>query len=110
MARWLRSLGHDTRSVYDENPGLADDEVLRWAEREERVLITNDKDFGELVFRDERSHAGVILLRIEDERSSNKKAVLGRLLLGHGEDISGSFVVVTEGSVRIAPSSGGARS
>jgi uncharacterized protein with PIN domain len=43
VARWLRTLGHDVRSVYDENPGLSDDEVLLWAEREERVLITNDK-------------------------------------------------------------------
>ena len=103
MARWLRTLGHDVRSVYDENPGLSDDEVLLWAEREARVLITNDKDFGELVFRDERSHAGVILLRIEDERPANKKAVLGKLLLGHGEDILRSFVVVTDGAVRITP-------
>ena len=44
MARWLRTLGHDVLSVYDENRGLPDDEVLRWAEREKRVLITNDKD------------------------------------------------------------------
>ena len=110
VARWLRSLGHDTRSVYDENPGLADDEVLRWAEREERVLITNDKDFGELVFRDEKSRAGVILLRIEDERPANKKAMLEKLLQGHGEDIPGSFVVVTEDAVRITRFSSGAGS
>jgi hypothetical protein len=75
VARWLRSLGHDTRSVYDE-----------------------------------KSHAGVILLRIEDERPANKKAVLEKLLQGHGEDIPGSFVVVTEDAVRITRFSSGARS
>jgi predicted nuclease of predicted toxin-antitoxin system len=107
VARWLRTLGHDVFSVYDENRGLPDDEVLRWAEREKRVLITNDKDFGELVFRDAKSHAGVVLLRIEDERPANKKAVLEKLLRGHGKDIPGSFVVVSEDTVRITRFSGG---
>ena len=106
MARWLRTLGYDVLSVYDENPGLPDDDVLRWAESEKRVLITNDKDFGELVFRDAKSHAGVVLLRIEDERPANKKAVLEKLLRGHGKDIPGSFVVVSEDTVRITRFSG----
>ena len=103
-------MGHDVRSIYDENPGLSDDDVLLWAERENRVLVTNDKDFGELVFRDQRSHAGVILLRLGDERPANKKAVLERLFLGYGDGIAGCFVVVTEDTVRITPSSGRAGS
>jgi len=107
VARWLRTLGHDVLSVYDESPGLPDDDVLRWAEREKRVLITNDKDFGELVFRDQKSHSGVVLLRIEDERPANKKAVLEELLRGHGKEIPGSFVVVSEDTVRITRFSGG---
>ena len=83
MARWLRILGHDVLSVYDENRGLPDDAVLRWAEREKRVLITNDKDFGEKVFRDKHPHHGVIFLRLEDERAASKIATLARLLEGY---------------------------
>jgi len=52
----------------------------------------------------------VVLLRIEDERPANKKAVLERLLLGHGKDIPGSFVVATDDAVRITRFSRGAGS
>ncbi len=67
----------------------------------DRILITNDKDFGEMVFRERRPHKGIILLRLEDERISNKIAVLGRLFEQHADELGGNFVVVTETTVRI---------
>lgn len=47
VAKWLSQTGHDVFSVYDEKPGISDDEIIRLAFSQERILITNDKDFGE---------------------------------------------------------------
>ena len=47
----LRNAGHDIRSVAEESPGLPDEQVAELCERDQRVLLTFDKDFGELVFR-----------------------------------------------------------
>jgi len=102
VASWLRDQKHDVFSVYDEARGLDDDEVIRRALEEERILITNDKDFGEKVYRDRRLHRGVILLRLEDERSASKIKVLSRLLHAYSDRIPGSFLVVTEQRVRFA--------
>ncbi|MFQ6115804.1 MAG: DUF5615 family PIN-like protein, partial [bacterium] len=51
-ARWLRQLQHDVLSIYEEARGLDDDGVLQKAVADDRILITNDKDFGELIFRE----------------------------------------------------------
>ena len=67
-------------------------------------MITNDKDFGEKVFKERRSHRGVIFSRLEDERSANKIAVLRRLLEEHAERLEDRFVVVTETQVRFSSS------
>ena len=80
VAKWLRSSHHDVFSVYDEDRGLDDESIIEKANRENYILITNDKDFGELVFHMRKAHKGVILLRLEDERAENKIAVLRRVL------------------------------
>ena len=54
-ARWLRDQGHDVFSVYDEARGTDDDTIIEKACNENRILITNDKDFGEKVFREKAS-------------------------------------------------------
>lgn len=101
VARWLRQLGHDVFSVYEEARGAEDAGVLDAAAAGNRIVITNDKDFGEMVFRDGRHHRGVILLRLEDENATNKIRILERLLAQYADEIAGNFVVATEASVRI---------
>jgi len=101
VARWLQNLQHDVVSVYDTDRGIDDQQVLQKAVSENRILITNDKDFGEIIIRRRKSHRGVILLRLEDERSANKIAVLTRLLEQHAEELPGAFVVVSDTGVRI---------
>ena len=66
------------------------------------ILITNDKDFGDKVYRDGRIHKGVILLRLDDERSLSKIQVISRLLKNYIDRLPDSFVVVTEMQVRFA--------
>jgi predicted nuclease of predicted toxin-antitoxin system len=61
LASHLTSLGHDATTVAGHyTPGLRDEEVLAIASGEHRILITSDRDFGELVFRLHHSHSGVI--------------------------------------------------
>ena len=89
-------------SVFDETPGSTDDQILDKACAENWVLITNDKDFGELVYREKLPHRGVVFMRLSDERSAVKIAVLSRLLLACADRLPDSFVVVTETHVRFS--------
>ena len=102
VAAWLKQEGHDVYSVYDQSPGAADDHLLALAYRDSWILITNDRDFGELIFREGRPHRGVIFLRLDDERAANKILVLGQLLTAYESQLPGQFVVVTETHVRFA--------
>ena len=98
----LKSQGHDVFSVYDEQRGMDDDDIIAKAFDEDWILITNDKDFGEKVYRLRRPHRGVVFLRLDDERSQNKIRILGLLLERYANRLSDEFVVVTEQRVRFA--------
>ncbi|MFZ3166145.1 MAG: DUF5615 family PIN-like protein [Candidatus Methanoperedens sp.] len=101
VAQWLRLQNHDVVSVFDEIRGADDRNVIQKAYEQNRILITNDKDFGELVFREKKPHKGVILLRLEDEQPANKIVVLQRLIEKYEKSLRGNFIVVTETTVRI---------
>ena len=65
LVTWLSERGHNARRIGRDYPhGLPDTEVLAIAHREGRILITDDRDFGELVFRHRQPHMGVIYLRL----------------------------------------------
>jgi predicted nuclease of predicted toxin-antitoxin system len=102
VAEWLRAQGHEVFSVFGEARGTEDDEVIRKAYDENWILITNDKDFGEKVYRERRPHRGVVFMRLEDERAVNKIEVLRRLLAGYAGRLDNQFVVVTDTKVRFA--------
>lgn len=102
VAEWLRGENHEVFSVFDEARGINDDEILAKAFAENWILITNDKDFGEMVFRERRNHRGVIFMRLDDERAANKIEVLRQLLENYREKLPEEFVVVTETKVRFA--------
>jgi predicted nuclease of predicted toxin-antitoxin system len=102
LAHWLQSHGHDVFSVYDEARGMDDDEIVQKAFAENRILVTNDKDFGEQVYRGQQPHKGIILLRLDDERAASKIEVMRRLLENYADRLAGCFVVVTETKVRFA--------
>src|SRR2546421_12591602 len=96
VAHWLEKEGHDVFSVYSQARGIDDDRVLEIAQIEERILITNDRGFGEKVFRERRPHDGVVFLRLSNEHAANKIRVLDRLLSQYSDLLPGRFVVVTE--------------
>ena len=96
----LRTLGHDVTSVVpDYTAGLADQEVLAIAVREQRVLIVTDKDFGELIFRQQLAHAGVILDRLGPADLATKISWLDRLLNQYPNPAN-QFLVITRRGVR----------
>lgn len=101
VVSFLRKQGHDVASITEISPGSSDASVLLKAEEEQRILVTSDTDFGELVYRVGQQHAGVILLRLDDERNGNKIRVLKKLLTQHADDLPEAFVVVTETTIRI---------
>jgi predicted nuclease of predicted toxin-antitoxin system len=100
VANWLKEEGHQVFSVYDQARGISDDAIINKAFDENWILITNDKDFGEKVHREKRPHKGIIFLRLQDERSTNKINVLQRLLSRYLQRIPYNFVVATETQVR----------
>ena len=72
VARWLRDHGHEVFSVYQEARGMDDDGLINKAFAEDWILVTNDKDFGEKVHREGYPHKGIVLLRLEDQRTTSK--------------------------------------
>lgn len=102
VAAWFKSQGHEALSVFDEARGASDASLLRRAIEEGWIVVTNDKGFGEYVHRDGTGHHGVILLRLSDERTANKIAVLTLLMDRHSDQLPGRFVVVSETRVRFS--------
>ena len=101
LARHLLSLGHDVTTVaHDHTQSVADPQVLSIAHRERRILITEDRDFGELVFRFGRAHAGVILFRFGSADLPTKIARLD-YVLAHDADRLDQFLVVGQRNVRV---------
>jgi predicted nuclease of predicted toxin-antitoxin system len=94
----LAALGHDVTSiVLDYGAGLPDPEVLAIARHEQRVLITDDLDFGELIFRTGMRHVGVILFRLGPAELSAKLAPLELLLTQYGHEMQHFFVIARRG-------------
>jgi predicted nuclease of predicted toxin-antitoxin system len=101
-AQWLRDQGHEVFSVFDEARGADDDAIIEKAFNENWILITNDKDFGEKVYREQRPHHGIVFLRLADDRAANKINVMRCLLESYADRLPDHFVVVTETRVRFA--------
>jgi predicted nuclease of predicted toxin-antitoxin system len=101
LVAWLTDRGHNAiRIGRDYAPGLADEEVLEIARRERRILITDDRDFGDLVFRHLTPHSGVIYLRLASFSFAFTTARLEYVLTNYADRLD-QFLVVTPASVRV---------
>lgn len=100
VAHWLHALGHEVYSVYEQSPGMSDQEILSKAINEDWVIITNDKDFGERVFRDHFAHHGIIFMRLQKESTKNKITVLEKVMNEFLNQLHDEFVVVSENQIR----------
>jgi predicted nuclease of predicted toxin-antitoxin system len=97
----LRSDGHDVVYIAELSPGTNDEVVLHLANTDERVLLTTDKDFGELVFRLRQSAFGILLVRLPGLPSLNKADAVSEVIGEHGGEMAGAFTVLSPGLVRI---------
>ena len=96
----IRSMGYEVVWIADLNPGMKDSELLAFAEEGKYILITNDKDFGELVFRQKKLTAGVVLLRIKGQDVRVKLDRVRKLLEDFRDKLERKFVVVSDSKVR----------
>ena len=87
----LRADGHDVLYVAEAAAGLSDADVIALASREIRLLLTEDKDFGDLVFRRERVIIGVVLMRINPENPALKATRLAAAIERYGETLFGRY-------------------
>jgi predicted nuclease of predicted toxin-antitoxin system len=101
VAEWLIARGFETISIYDTFRGIKDIDILKMALKTDSILITNDKDFGEMVFKENLNHNGIIFLRLSNERSRNKIEVLEKLFNTNLSELVNNFTVVTETTIRI---------
>ncbi len=101
LVPWLRAAGWDVSVVsFDYPAGIDDREILEIARREDRIVITNDADFGELIVRHGMPHAGVILLRLRSVSFGLLQARLAFVLTTFADRLD-CFLTVTEDDVRV---------
>lgn len=101
VADALRALGHDVAEARDLGPGTPDLDILAHAVREGRLVLTMDKDFGDLVYRSRLPHAGILLLRLRDESVASKVAATRAVFEKYGDGLAGRFSVYRDGRFRI---------
>jgi predicted nuclease of predicted toxin-antitoxin system len=97
----LRSDGHAVTYIAEISPSVPDDEVLREANARGAVLVTADKDFGELVFRLGRLSTGVLLIRLHDVPTTDRASLVGAVVREHGAELTGAFSVLSPTRLRI---------
>ncbi|HUB97169.1 MAG TPA: DUF5615 family PIN-like protein [Stellaceae bacterium] len=96
----LRTSGNDTTYMAERAPGATDLFVIRLANEEERLLLTEDKDFGDLVFRQRTAVPGLVLLRIDPEDRALKWERLEAAIAQFGESLYGRHLVVEKARIR----------
>ena len=101
VVRALRKKGYDVVAVSEVAQGASDAEVVQRAVEEDRTLLTEDKDFGELVYAYRVATPGVILIRFPAKARRQMVQTVLSLVESRGEALLGAFVVVEPGAVRL---------
>lgn len=96
----LRLARHDVIYMAEVAPQEGDARVLARANQDQRLLLTDDKDFGDLVFRQVRPVPGIVLLRIDPKRRLLKSQRLSAAIEKFGEELFGRYTVIEEGRFR----------
>lgn len=97
----LRHVGHEVQYVAEMSPGINDDSVLDLARREDALLLTADRDFGDLVFRQRRVTAGVVLVRLAGLSIPEKTTIVLKAVQAYEDQLPRAFTVISAGAVRV---------
>mgnify|MGYP001397596935 CR=1 FL=1 len=103
LVEWLRSAGHDVVYAAESLSGDPDEVLLEIARREERILVTDDKDFGELVFHRRFVSQGILLIRLSSPRIDERLRRLAEVWNVIEPHLVGRFVVLGDKKMRIRP-------
>ncbi|MFH1259100.1 MAG: DUF5615 family PIN-like protein [Elusimicrobiota bacterium] len=103
IVKHLRELGHDVKYFSEIKPRSKDEEVIELANMETRIILTNDKDFGELCFLQQKAKTGILLFRFDNENITLKISVLDKVISEFGTKLINHFTVVSENKIRIRP-------
>ena len=97
----LRAVGHDVLFVAELAPGIDDETVLGHSRRANAILLTADKDFGELVFRQHLLHCGVLLIRLAGLAPDVKADLVAATFGRHAEELMAGFAVLSKHALRL---------
>lgn len=100
VVQWLETRGHDVAQVIERDERMKDEDILRWAVREERIIITLDQDFEEIIWREGKTHFGV--LRLENLPRAARIALLEDILNQHSQVLAeGAIIIAMSRKIRI---------
>ena len=97
----LRAAGYSVWYIAEESPSIPDEEVLQIAADRSALLLTADKDFGELVYRLKQVNSGVILIRLTGLSQEAKAAMVHSALRLYGREMMNAFTVMGRRTIRI---------
>ena len=97
----LREANHDILYFAETDSGTEDEVILNLAQIEQRIIITRDKDFGELVYRMKRLHSGIILIRAEELTTLVRPQLVATFIETNLEMLTGYFIVIQPGTARL---------
>lgn len=103
IVKRLRDERWTVLAVVEMEPGISDEAVLEIANQEGCILLTADKDFGELIFRDHRYSFGIVLIRLSGLTAKDKAEIVATAIQQHRDELTGAFTVISANSVRIRP-------
>jgi len=98
---FLYKSGYDVLSVREINPSMSDSKIIGIASKNNRIIITMDKDFGELVYNSGLKHTGILLLRTENCSADKKIIILSEILRNYSSELEENFCVFSKDRLRI---------
>ena len=101
VENYLQKKGYDVKTVRDIDPTMQDEKIIQLAALEKRMVVTMDKDFGELVYHSYMEHCGVLLLRLEDATGVEKRKVMEFIIDNYSSRIQDCFCVFQNDKFRI---------
>jgi predicted nuclease of predicted toxin-antitoxin system len=101
VAEFLRKEGYDVKSAIEGFRGCSDEEIIKTAFKENRILITLDQDFGRMIYQSETPHRGVVLLKLKNESQKAIIKILEKVIKEFNGKLKDKFTIVTEEKLRM---------
>ena len=103
LVDYLSKQGYDIKWIPDYNCKMLDEDLLQLANEEKRIFITNDKDFGDLIFLQKKLSVGTILFRVKGQKTEEKIKLMKKILMGYCDKLLNHYIVITKAKIRIIP-------